>query len=85
MPWNETSTMDQKRLFIKDYLRASEVRLRRALDPHPDPLPEGEGETGAPTSHRDLHLKPVEGPYRLRPVGDSGVPHTSPRYPFPPQ
>ena len=27
MPWNETSTMDQKRLFIKDYLRANEVRL----------------------------------------------------------
>ena len=21
MPWNETSRMDQKRLFIKDYLR----------------------------------------------------------------
>ena len=23
MPWNKTSTMDQKRLFIKDYIRGA--------------------------------------------------------------
>ena len=23
MPWSETSTMDQKRLFIKDYIRGT--------------------------------------------------------------
>ena len=25
MPWNKTSTMDQKRLFIKDYIRGAFV------------------------------------------------------------